>query len=121
LSQVPNTLSPDSATKVKRFFDKFYQPTAAFSAADIDSAIGYFLKRGFEEVSATSTANILLAQARIDKIPVQKLLDTLDGVNDVQLNNVVGQILNNSRDKTSQLGFKTNIEGLRLEARNIIV
>ena len=68
MSQVPNTLSPDSATKVKRFFDKFYQPTAAFSAADIDSAIGYFLKRGFEEVSATSTANILLAQARIDKI-----------------------------------------------------
>ena len=105
----------------KKFFDNYYNKEISYNASEVDAVIGYFLKRGFEEVSATSTANILLAQARIDKIPVQKLLDTLDGVNDVQLNNVVGQILNNSRDKTSQLGFKTNIEGLRLEARNIIV
>jgi len=121
MSSLPQTLNPDSAAKVKTFFDKFYQPSQSFSAADIDAVIGYFLKRGFERVSATSTANVLLGQAKSDGINVQKLLDTLEGIDDVTLSNVVGRILNTNRDKSSQLGFSSSIEGLRLEARNIIV
>jgi hypothetical protein len=62
-----------------------------------------------------------LQQASIDEVPVFELLDTLNGIDDVQLNNVLAQILNQNRQKTSMLGFRSKSEQELFDQRNIIV
>jgi hypothetical protein len=79
------------------------------------------LKRGFGEVAAINTSVVLLQQAKQDKINVYKLIDTLKGINDIQLSNIVTQILNDNRNKTSTLGFRVQDRGTLLERRNVII
>ena len=79
-----------------------------------------FQKRGFDQVAAVNTAAIILQQAGIDKIPSFELIDTLKGINDVQLSNVIAQILNLNRSSCSTIGYKISVPNLS-EQRNIIV
>jgi hypothetical protein len=105
----------------KKFFDNYYNKEISYNASEVDAVIGYFLKRGFDNVSAVNTASILLQQAEIDQLTVFKLLDTLKGINDVQLSNVVAQILNLNRSKVSTLGYRTPEEKQLFDQRQIIV
>lgn len=120
-SSYNQTSNPDSADKVKQFFDRYYDKTVNYNASEVDAVIAYFLKRGFDEVAAINTSVVLLQQAKLDQVNVYKLIDTLGGFNDVQLSNIVTQILNDNRNKTSALGFKVEPQGTLLEQRNIIV
>ena len=88
------------------YFNNFYNLEISYNPSEVDAVIGYFLKRGFEKVSAINTASVLLQQAKIDELNVQQLIDTLKGVTDVQLSLIVAQILNFNREKTSVLGFR---------------
>lgn len=104
-----------------RFFDNFANREISYNASEVDAVIGYFLKRGFDKIAAVNTASVLLQQAEVDQITVFQLLDTLKGVNDVQLSNIVAQILNYNRGKTSKIGYRTPQQRLLTEQRNIIV
>jgi hypothetical protein len=115
------TTSNDSADQVKNFFDRYFQHQVTFPSNQIDAVLGYFLKRGFQEEAAKSTSIVLLNQARIDNIPVFQLLDTLKGLTDVQLSQVVAQVLNAYREKTSLLGYRVAPLTDSFENRNILV
>lgn len=104
-----------------RFFDNFNNREISYNASEVDAVIGYFLKRGFDSIAAINTSSVLLQQAAVDKISVFQLIDTLKGVNDVQLSNIVAQILNYNRSKSSKIGYRTANERLLVEQRNIIV
>lgn len=104
----------------QRFFDNYNQKEIQFSVNDVDVLVGYFQKRGFDEVAAVNTASVILYQAAIDNINVMKLMDTLKGVSDVQLNSIIATILNINRRKTSQIGIKEEFVGDQYEKRNII-
>lgn len=119
-SNLPTNTNKDSADAVKKFFDTYNRESLSFSSNEVDAVVGYFLKRGFEKISAINTASVLLEQAKKDNFSVQKLIDTLDGLTDVKLSNAVGTILNINRPINSQLGFKTDFGGTRIEQRNII-
>ena len=103
------------------FFNNFYNLEISYNPSEVDAVIGYFLKRGFEKVSAINTASVLLQQAKIDDLNVQQLLDTLKGVTDVQLSLIVAQILNFNRSKTSVLGFRDNLNRELFEQRNVVI
>lgn len=104
------------------FFNNFYNLDISYNASEVDAVIGYFLKRGFQQVSAVNTAGILLQQAKIDDLNVQELIDTLKGVTDVQLSLIVAQILNFNREKTSVLGFRDESEKFELfDQRNVVI
>ncbi len=111
----------DSANKTKKFFDSYFKKDIYYSAEEVDAAVGHFLSRGFDKLAATNTAVVLLQQAQQEDVPVFKIIDTLRGLDDVQLSNVVAQILNINREKTSTLGFKVNNVITKLEQRNIVV
>ena len=85
----------------------------------MDAVVGFFLKRGFGEEAARSTGIVLMNQAKVDNVNVFKLLDSLKGLNDVQLSTIVSQVLNAYREKTSILGFKFTTDNDALESRNI--
>lgn len=105
----------------QKFFDNYYNKQIPYKASEVDAVIGYFLKRGFEKVAAVNTASILLQQASIDQLTVFQLIDTLKGVNDVQLSNIVAQILNLNRSKTSTVGFRVPEATQLFDQRQILV
>lgn len=113
--------SSDSSLEVKQFFDKFYQHKVSFPVNQIDAVVGFFLKHGFDIESARSTTIVLLNQARVDNVNVFELIDTLKGLTDIQLSQVVAQVLNAYREKVSLLGYRIAPLVDTYESRNILV
>lgn len=120
ITNIP-TDNNDSALEVRQFFDKFYTHNVSFPSNEIDATIGFFLKHGFELQSSQSVAIVLLNQAKIDNVNVFQLIDSLRALNDVQLSQVVAQILNTYREKTSLLGYRIASLVDTYESRNILV
>jgi hypothetical protein len=111
----------DLTTNVKTFFDNKFTKTVSFPAGQIDATVAFFVKRSFDQTSASSIAIVLLNQARAEGVDVFKLLDTFKSLTDIQLSQVVAQVLNASRDKTSLLGYRTATVDNTFESRNILV
>lgn len=110
----------DSGAVVKEFFNKYFNEPITYNANTVDSVVGFFKRRGFDDTSATGVATVLLEQAKIDGVNVYTLLDTLKGVEDIQISAIVAQVLNYNRQKSSSLGF-TSDKIVREESRNIVV
>jgi Asp-tRNA(Asn)/Glu-tRNA(Gln) amidotransferase B subunit len=122
-SSLPSTnISEGSDKKVTQFFDKYYTKSLSFPTNDVNEVLGYFEKRGFSNEAAKAVSTVLLSQAKLDEIPVFKLLDTLQGLDELKLSNVVAEILNYNRDRTSSIGYST-LSTLtdKTERRNILV
>ena len=116
-----NVKTPDSGEEVKEFFNNYFTESISFPATEVDAVVGFFQKRGFNESSSTGVATVLLQQAKIDDVNVFTLLDTLSGLEDVQISQIVAEILNYNRQKASTLGYKISSNIERLEDRNIVV
>lgn len=116
-----NTNNSDSSDVVKSFFDSYFTAEISFPAEQVDAVVGFFKKRGFDDLAANSTSIVLLQQAKIDNVNVFKLIDTLKGLTDVQLSAVVTEVLNYNRQKNSVLGYRQEDTGEYLEKRNILV
>ena len=120
-TNLPITESTSSSTIVRQFFDKYYQYPVSFPAAEIDAVVGFFQKRGFGIDSARTISIVLLNQARIDNIDVFQILDTMKGLTDLQLSQIVAQILNGYRENTSLLGYRVASIENPFESRNILI
>ena len=115
------TFNKSNSDDQRKFFNNYFKTEINYNASEVDAVIGYFLKRGFDKLADINTSSVILQQASIDEVPVFELLDTLNGIDDVQLNNVLAQILNQNRQKTSMLGFRSKSEQELFDQRNIIV
>jgi hypothetical protein len=108
-------------TEVKDFFDKYFQNQLSFPAGQIDAVVGFFIKQGFSTESARTVSIILLNQARLDNVNVMALIDSLKILTNIQLSQVVAQVLNSYREKTSLLGYRINPTVDTFESRNILI
>ena len=122
LSNLPlQDKSTDAEHLTKKFFQTYYQEGITISGEILDATIAFFQSRGFSDSAAQSIATVLISQAKIDKINVFKLLDTLKGLNEVQLSRVVREILNYNRLRISVLGDRIeNLNDIDYESRNIM-
>jgi len=111
----------DSATEVKEFFNKYFSKKISVTSNQVDSVVGFFKKRGFDTSSATAVASVLLQQSKIDNVNIYKLLDTLQGLNEVSLSNLVATILNSNRSKISIIGYRIEDTVATSEKRNIVI
>ena len=122
MTDVTNTLANiDSAGEVKEFYNKYFSKQVNFTSNEVDSCVGFFEKRGFDKTSAISTSVAVLQQAKVEGTPVYAILDTLKGLNDVQLSKLVTTILNVNRSASSQLGYKIEPSTPSKEQRNILL
>ncbi len=110
----------DSAGNVKKYFNTYYGKELAFPSNDVDAVIGFLESKGFDKSSAVSTGTVILQQAKIDGVKVFELLDTLKGLDKLQLSYTVTQVLNFNRQKISTLGYKVANDKKPTEARNIM-
>lgn len=120
-SNLPPSEIVDSSDKVKTFFNNYFNATITFPAAQVDAVVGFFKKRGFDDLASNSTSIVLLQQAKLDDVNVFQLLDTLEGLTEVQLSAIVAEVLNYNRQKNSTLGYRQQETGELLEKRNIIL
>jgi len=108
-----------SNKEVRNFFDRYFQHQVTFPTNQIDAVVGFFLKRGFDDQAAKSTAIVMLNQSRLENVSPFQLLDTIKGLSDAQLSRVVAEVLNVYRDRSSSLGFKVTTTEETAESRNI--
>lgn len=111
----------DSTVKTKEFFDNYLKDRVSYPSNQVDAVIGFFENRGFDKTAAISVSSVLLQQAKVDQINVMELIDKLKNYDKVALDELIGAILNNNRDRRSILGFKDRSDKSKnVSARNII-
>ena len=113
-------ITKKSDEDVRLFFDKYLTKSINFNDNELNSVVGFFENKGFDKSSAISVSIVLLQQAKLDNIKIFKLIDTLNGYQNIQLSAVVAEVLNYNRKRTSAVGFKRQNTDNRLEKRNII-
>lgn len=113
--------STDSATEVKSFFDRYFSKSISITSNEVDSVLGFFKKRKFEESAAIAVTTVLLQQAKSENKNVFELLDSLKGLDEVKLSQLVAAILNNNRSKVSALGYTNDYQVVTYENRNIVL
>jgi hypothetical protein len=105
---------------VTKFFDTYFSKELSFPSNQVDAVVTFFTKRGFDKTGAISVSTTLLQQAKLDSVNVFQLLDTLKGLDEVQLSAIVTEVLNYNRPKTSTLGYKRTESADKIEKRNIV-
>tara|TARA_A200000159_G_scaffold162714_1_gene187220 strand:- start:893 stop:1273 length:381 start_codon:yes stop_codon:yes gene_type:complete len=118
LPRKPDNL--DSQSQTKKIFNTFYAKQLAYPSNEVDAVIGFLENKGFDKEAAKSTGAILLQQAKIDGLKVFELLDTLGGLNKLQLSFTVAQVINFNRQRISSLGFRVDNTTTPVEARNLV-
>lgn len=120
-TNLPSTISTDSATATKLFFDAYGEQPLEFNSTDVDATVGFFESKGFDRDAATITAVTLLKQAKIEDQPIFQILDTLKGFSSLQISALVAEILNNNRPSTSTLGLRVVNSNKISQTRNILL
>lgn len=116
-TNLPSPDIQDSAEATKLFFSQYGDPILEFSSEDVATSISFFQSKGFSRDAALSTTSILLKQAKVEEVPVFRIIDTLGKADPLQLSAIVAEILNNNRKSISSLGYRlinvTKEEALR--------
>ncbi len=97
-----------------------YETDYQFNVGEYDSTIAFFVKRDFSRSAAESTAYAILAQAKIDNIKPQEILDRLTYATPTLLSELITIILNANRYKSSRLGVRKTLATKETVSRNII-
>lgn len=112
-SNIPYIVPSNSESTLQAFGEYYSAPTET-DATVLAAIAGYFTSKGFEETAAGNISIIIILQAKQDGYNPMEILDTLKGLDSVELSGLVSELLNYNRFKTSSLGyaqeFKTNIE-----------
>jgi hypothetical protein len=110
----------DSSVSTLKVFDAYTAAPLNIDASTFDAMTGFFTSRGFGDDSAKSMAYIIIKQAIIDGYNPFQLLETLKGLDSVELSSLITEILNYNRYKTSSLGTASPFTPTEEIARNIV-
>ena len=124
MTEFYTNLPPKDKDELQKTVDKLtttqYQTDYEFNQGEYDSTIAYFVKRGFSRTAAESTGYAILAQAKIDDIKPQQILDKLTYATPALLSELITIILNANRYKSSRLGVRKTLATKETVSRNII-
>lgn len=119
-NNIPQVQTTDSAIGTIKLFDQYGQATIALDAASIDACVGFFESKGFGVDASQSIAYIIMKQAKLDGYNPFQVIDTLAGMDQVQISALVTEILNYNRFKTSTLGMAQTFVPVSEVQRNIL-
>lgn len=104
-NNIPSEKQSSNVETTIKFFDDFYQVPVEINGTALTAMTGFFETKGFLKNSAESVSIIILTQAKRDNLNAFQILDTLGGLDTLELSALVGEILNYNRFKTSSLGI----------------
>jgi hypothetical protein len=111
----------DSSQETLKVFDAYTTAPLNVDSATFDAMTGFFASRGFGEDSARSMSYVIIKQALIDNYKPFQLIETMKGLDDVEISGLITEILNYNRFKTSSLGTASPFSPTDEVARNIVV
>lgn len=118
LSNLPPAPGTDKLVQV---YNNLYNVPLELDAGTLNTMKGFLSSRGFDENSAESISVIVINQAKKDGYNPMVILDTLKGLDNVEISALVSEILNYNRFKTSFLGYARQFNTSAEVTRNILV
>lgn len=118
-TNLPPTSVTNSDQSTLQAFDSYYTAPLEVSVGTFDAIKGYFESRGFDKISADAVAVAIIRQSKVDGVNPMTVLDTMQGLDSSQLSNVVSEILNYNRYKTSFLGYAPAYTVISEASRNV--
>jgi hypothetical protein len=104
---------------IKNLTSTQYEEKFEFNQNEMDAAIGFFVKRGFDRGPAEDVATVILRQSKIDSVPSQEILDQLTNASPVELSELITVVMNANRFKSSRLGVRNQQVTKNYVSRNI--
>ena len=104
---------------VVEFLSGIEEERVELDGAEYDATVAFFTSRDYDLQSAQSLAYVLMKQAKADNVNIFTVLDTLKPSDPVQLSQLVTEVLNAYRYKTSVLGYKNDRTAQSHVSRNI--
>lgn len=104
LSNIPKVKTSSSSDLTVAVFDQYFKNPIELNNSELVAMTGFFESRGFQPVAAESTALTILTQAKKDRYSAMQIMDTLRGLGDTEISDLVAQILNYNRYKSSVIG-----------------
>ena len=108
-----------SDTAIVQAFDAYTSAPLEIDASTIDAMRGFFTGRGFDKTAAESVSVVIIRQAKKDGYNPMQILDSLKGLDSVEISALVAEIINYNRFKTSFLGYALAFSANQEVARNI--
>lgn len=119
-NNIPQQRLESNSDLTVKVFDQYYQAPIDINNNELTAMIGFFESRGFGKDAAESTAIVILKQAKKDKYNPMQILNTLSGLDNVEISGLVAEILNYNRFKTSSLGVSELYAPADAVVRNIL-
>jgi len=112
--------SLDNSKKTLRIFGDYFDKSVTVDSAEYDAMIAFFTGKDYDQQSAETIAYVIARQAKIDQVSGFSILDQLTNTDPQELTDIVAEILNLYRFKSSLIGKKTTNETPDVISRNII-
>lgn len=120
MSDLYSNLPPSKSSAMVQIFDAYTNKPLELEASILTAMKGFFTSRGFEDQSAESISVIIIKQAKNDGYNPMVILDTLKGLDNVEISALVSEILNFNRFKSSFLGYARQFNTADEVKRNIL-
>jgi len=114
----PNLTAANSTVKS---IDNYYIRQFELDPSTFNMMKGFFQSKNFDKVAAESIAVTIMKQAKVDGYNPMAVLDQLKGMQGLELNSLVSEILNYNRFKTSLICHSMGFSPFEPVARNIVV
>ena len=102
-TNLPFNLDNKNSTVNK--FEKYQSIPMGIDPAVYAATVGFFTSRGFDNTAAEMISEVIIMQAKQDGYNPMTILDTLRGLEDVDISGLVAEVINYNRFKTSSLGY----------------
>ena len=112
--------SLDNSKKTLRIFGDYFDKSVTVDSAEYDAMIAFFTGKDYDQQSAETISYVIARQAKIDQVSGFSIIDQLTNTDPQELTDIVAEILNLYRFKSSLIGKKTTNETPDVISRNII-
>ena len=112
--------SVDNTKKTLRIFGDYFNNQVQINSGEYDAVIGFFKSKDYTDESAETLSYVICRQARIDNISAMTVLDQLSSTDPQELSDIVAEILNLYRFKSSLVGKKQDNPTQDVVSRNIL-
>jgi hypothetical protein len=116
-NNLPSKTTSQSA--IVQAYDAYTNQPLEIDASTLDAMRGFFTGKGFDKTAADSVSVTIIKQAKKDGYNPMSILDSLKGLDNVELSALVAEIINYNRFKTSFLGYALAFSANQEIARNI--
>jgi hypothetical protein len=110
----------NNTQKTMRIFGDYFDSAITLHSDEYDAVISFFTGKDYEKRSAETIAYVICRQAKLDNVPAMSIVDKLSESTPQELSDVVAEILNLYRFKSSLIGSKVSNPSPEIISRNIL-